>query len=167
MPDRTLDDTIQALRRFTRFVTQRLGTLESGPAGSSYSATEVRVLGELARHEPRTVASLSRSLGLDIGYLSRILRRLETTGAVLRPPVAGDSRQQPFGLTGEGHAEVRAIEAITTARYAALVRTLADDTHTPLLELMEKLETLLGPDVPESPAARGGGAPRVSRGRSS
>ena len=143
-----LDQKIEALRRFTRFFGQRLGALEAGPAGSSYSATEVRVLLELASGEPRTVTALSRSLGLDAGYLSRVIRRLETTDIVGRTSNSSDSRQQPLVLTPAGVAEVRTINEITTARYATLVRQLPTHIHEPLLDAMERIEGAFGLDVP-------------------
>ncbi len=143
-----LDQKIAALRRFSRFFSQRLGSLEAGPAGSSYSATEVRVLGELAQYEQRTVTALSRSLGLDAGYLSRVIRRLETTGVVSKSADSADSRQQPLSLTAAGRAEVTTLEAITTARYASLVRTLPTFIHAPLLDAMERIEGAFSSEVP-------------------
>ncbi|HYW51508.1 MAG TPA: bifunctional helix-turn-helix transcriptional regulator/GNAT family N-acetyltransferase [Gemmatimonadaceae bacterium] len=148
-----LDQKIAALRRFTRFFGQRLGPLEAGPAGSSYSATEVRVLAELALYDQRTVTTLSRSLGLDAGYLSRVLRRLEQTGVIARATDAADSRQQPMALTEAGRAEVRTLDSITTTRYAALVRTLPAHVHAPLLDAMERIEGVFGTDVPGRDAA--------------
>jgi DNA-binding MarR family transcriptional regulator/ribosomal protein S18 acetylase RimI-like enzyme len=142
------DQKIIALRRFARFFGQRLGALEAAPAGSSYSATEVRVLHELAQYEHRTVTALSRSLGLDAGYLSRVLRRLETTGIVARSADSADSRQQPMSLTDAGRAEVATVESITTARYAALVRMLPSHVHAPILDAMERIENAFGMDVP-------------------
>ncbi len=143
-----LDQKIAALRRFTRFFGQRLGVLEAAPAGSSYSATEVRVLAELADYDERTVTALSRSLGLDAGYLSRVIRRLETTGVVSKAASSADNRQQPLSLTAEGRAEVAAIDAITTSRYTALVRMLPAHVHTPVLDAMERIEGAFGADVP-------------------
>ncbi len=143
-----LDQKIAAFRRFTRFFGQRLGALEAGPAGSSYSATEVRVLGELAAGDPRTVTALSRALGLDAGYLSRVIRRLETTGIVTKAADSADSRQQPLSLTAAGVTEVRTLEAITTARYASLVRQLPAHVHGPVLDAMERIEGAFGIDVP-------------------
>lgn len=144
-----LDQKIAAFRRFTRFFSQRLGSLDSGPAGSPYSATEVRVLVELAAYEQRTVTALSRALGLDAGYLSRVIRRLETTGMVSKSADSADSRQQPLSLTQAGRAEVAALDTVTTARYAALVRTLPAHIHAPLLDAMERIETAFGADVPD------------------
>lgn len=148
MTELPLEQKIAALRRFTRFFSQRLGALEAGPAGSSYSATEVRVLTELAQYEQRTVTALSRSLGLDAGYLSRVIRRLETTGIVAKSSDSPDSRQQPMSLTAAGREEVTALDAIATARYAALVRTLPSHIHAPLLDAMERIEGAFGADVP-------------------
>ena len=148
-----LDEKITALRRFTRFFGQRLAPLEAGPAGSSYSATEIRVLIELASSDARTVTALSKALGLDSGYLSRVIRRLESTGIVAKSADATDSRQQPLSLTEAGRAEVRTIESITTARYAAMVRTLPAHIHAPLLDAMERIEGAFGTDVPSRDVA--------------
>jgi DNA-binding MarR family transcriptional regulator/GNAT superfamily N-acetyltransferase len=148
MTQLALEQKIAALRRFSRFFAQRLGALEAAPAGSSYSATEVRVLAELAEADSRTVTALSRSLGLDPGYLSRVIRRLETTGIVAKSPDSADSRQQPMSLTAAGRQEVSAIETIATARYAALIRTLPSHVHAPLLDAMERIEGAFGTDVP-------------------
>jgi DNA-binding MarR family transcriptional regulator len=143
-----LDQKIAAMRRFTRFFAQRLGVLEAGPAGSSYSATEVRVLAELGQYDERTVTALSRSLGLDAGYLSRVIRRLETTGVVSKSASSADNRQQPLALTPQGQAEVRTIEAIAVSRYSALIRTLPAHVHPQVLDAMERLEGAFGSDVP-------------------
>ncbi len=148
-----LDQKIDALRRFARFFSHRLASLEAGPAGSSYSATEIRVLVELAQYEHRTVTALSRSLGLDAGYLSRVLRRLETTGIIARSADSADSRQQLLSLTAAGRAEVTTVESITTARYAALVRMLPAHVHAPILDAMERIENAFGMDVPGRDAA--------------
>ena len=153
MSELALDQKIEALRRFTRFFAQRLGALEAGPAGSSYSATEVRVLVELAQYEQRTVTALSRSLGLDAGYLSRVIRRLETTGIVSKSADSSDSRQQPLSLTPAGRAEVATLDAISTTRYASLVRTLPSHIHAPLLDAMERIESAFGMDVPARDAS--------------
>ncbi len=153
MSELALDQKIQALRRFSRFFSQRLGALEAGPAGSSYSATEVRVLVELAQFEQRTVTALSRALGLDAGYLSRVIRRLETTGIVSKSADSSDSRQQPLALTPAGRAEVATLEAISTTRYASLVRMLPSHIHAPVLDAMERIESAFGMDVPARDAS--------------
>ena len=79
-----LEARVDAVRRFNRFFTRRIGVLREGLLHSRYSLTEARVLFELANREETTATDLSRELGLDPGYLSRTLARLEEQGLVAR-----------------------------------------------------------------------------------
>src|SRR5262245_13001726 len=78
----TLDEKIAAVRRFNRFFTREIGVLREGLLHSPYSLTESRVLFELANSDNLTASALCRELGLDPGYLSRILARLEQQGLI-------------------------------------------------------------------------------------
>src|SRR5580700_10440780 len=86
-------DAIAAVRRFSRFYTSQLGLLGDGLLRSEFSLTEARVLYELAHREAPTATELVRDLGLDAGYLSRILKAFDQRGLITRTPSPRDGRQ--------------------------------------------------------------------------
>jgi DNA-binding MarR family transcriptional regulator len=98
----TLDDKIDQVRKFNRFFTRKIGALREGLLHSSYSLTEVRILFEIANSDTPTATKLSRQLGLDAGYLSRILASFEEQGLTKRVRSEQDGRQYLIRLTPEG-----------------------------------------------------------------
>ena len=93
MADAGFEQRVAAVRRFTRFYTQKIGVLHEGLLQSPYSLTESRVLYELANREQPTATELCKDLGLDAGYLSRILRRFEKAGLIRKQASMSDGRQ--------------------------------------------------------------------------
>src|SRR5438445_3595173 len=99
---RSLYQRIAAMRRFNRFYTRQIGVLRERPYKSPFSLTEVRVLYELAHHENPTAAELGSDLGLDAGYLSRVLRGFEKQGLLDKKSSKADGRQRLLSLTAQG-----------------------------------------------------------------
>jgi DNA-binding MarR family transcriptional regulator len=83
----------QAVRHFNRFYTQHIGALHEHLAKSAFSLTEVRVLHELYRGRAQTASVLGRALGLDSGYLSRLLTSFERRNLITRRASDSDARQ--------------------------------------------------------------------------
>src|SRR5712671_7295425 len=89
---------IQTVRRFNRFYTHQIGLLNEGLLDSPFSLTEVRALYQLAHREQPTAAELCKDLGLDAGYLSRILRKFEKQ-QLIEKNGSHDARQSLLRLT--------------------------------------------------------------------
>src|SRR3990172_9166964 len=95
---------VEAIRRYNRFYTRRIGVLEEGFLKSPFSLTETRVLYELAHRDQATATLLGEELGLNAGYLSRILRRFQEGRLIERKRSVKDRRQTLLSLTAKGRA---------------------------------------------------------------
>jgi len=152
MAPRILGQRVEAARRFNRFYTRKIGVLRAGAYHSPFSLTEVRVLYELAhRHQP-TATALGRELGLDAGYLSRILRGFERRGLVLKTRSATDGRQSHLALTARGRRVFAPLNARSHREVAAMLRGLSPTAQQRLVDAMRTIERLLGDGVAPSPS---------------
>src|SRR3984885_5757933 len=84
---------IAQVRAFNRFYTRKLGVLDQQLLKSPFSLSEARVLYELALHEDAAAKEIGIELGLNPGYLSRIVQKFDEEGLITRKPLAADRRQ--------------------------------------------------------------------------
>jgi DNA-binding MarR family transcriptional regulator len=124
MAESEFDQRVGAVRRFNRFWTRRIGVLREGYLESPFSLTEVRVLYELARSEETTASELGKELGLDAGYLSRILRGFEGRDLISKKPSKTDGRRSLLRLT-EGGQETF-LSAAEQERLIGAMRTIEE-----------------------------------------
>jgi len=139
----SLESRVAAVRRFNRFYTQKIGALGEGHLASAYSLTEVRVLYELAHRDAPTASELGRTLGLDAGYLSRILRRFTQLALVRRVRSKSDSRHVHLHLTKKGERVFVPLEERARTAIASLLRPLPPKRQESLLDAMQAVEHLL------------------------
>ena len=144
MAVRELEQRVEAARRFNRFYTRTIGVLREGAYKSPFSLTEVRVLYELAHRDQPTATALGRDLGLDAGYLSRILRGFERRGLVLKTRSAADGRQSHLALTAQGRKVFAPLNARSHDEVAALLGGLSSAAQGRLVGAMQTIERLLG-----------------------
>lgn len=142
--DREFHERVAAVRRFNRFYTRQIGLLQEGYLNSPFSLSEVRVLYELAHQDKPTAAELSRELGLDAGYLSRVLRGFEKRRLLSRTRSASDGRQSHLGLTTRGQAAFAPLERRSHQEIGEIVAALPAPEQVRLVEAMHVIEGLLG-----------------------
>src|ERR1700751_81501 len=116
-----LEDRGASVRRFSRFYTRKIGVLHEGLLGSPLSLTEGRVIWELAQRERATASELAAELGLDSGYLSRILAGFEQRGLIERRPSEADGRRVVIALSAVGRAFYATIDARSREAVAAML----------------------------------------------
>src|SRR5438105_736815 len=131
------DREISAVRAFNRFYTRKLGVLDQHLSKSPFSLSEARVLYELAHRDGLAAKEIGIELGLDPGYLSRIVQNFDEKGLISRKPLPSDRRQVRLSLTAKGRqafarlnqssqSEVGAVLAEKQARGVGVGRALVD-----------------------------------------
>jgi DNA-binding MarR family transcriptional regulator/GNAT superfamily N-acetyltransferase len=137
-----VDDLVEHVRRFNRTVTQRIGVLNDSylsrhrPLGQSRVLWEISPAGSDAR-------SLRARLELDSGYLSRILRALESDGLVVVAPNEADARVRTVRLTAAGRVERAVLDARSDDLAADILSPLDERQRARLVEAMREVERLL------------------------
>jgi DNA-binding MarR family transcriptional regulator/GNAT superfamily N-acetyltransferase len=143
---------VATVRRFNRLYTRRIGVLNDGLLHSPFSLTEVRVMFELAHRRDVTARTLRDELGLDGGYVSRLVRGLERRGLVARTASKSDRRITHLNLTERGREEFRALDERADEEVRALLRSLSPTHQRQLVTAMQTIERLLAsPSEPREP----------------
>jgi DNA-binding MarR family transcriptional regulator/GNAT superfamily N-acetyltransferase len=141
---------VAAVRRFNRFYTRVVGALDEGHLHSPFTLAEGRVLFELAHRDGPTASELVNALGLDPGYLSRLLQRLQRRRLVGRTRSPHDARESHLRLTATGRAAFAKLDREANAVVGQMLAPLGDTGQRRLVEAMGTIGDLLG-----APLARG------------
>jgi DNA-binding MarR family transcriptional regulator len=155
-------DQVAQVRRFNRTVTERVGALDDRYLARDRPLGESRVLWEVGDGDGGAdVRALRARLGLDSGYLSRLLRSLGDAGLVTVEPAAGDRRMRTVRLTAAGRAERQLLDRRSDELAADMLAPLGDDARARLVAAMGEVERLLtaaqveiAPAEPSRPEAR-------------
>ena len=142
MPE-PLEPRVAAVRRFNRVYTRRIGVLQDGFLQSPFSLTEARVLYELAYRDRPTAAELAADLGLDHGYLSRILRGFCERGFLVRTTSTRDRRQSLLSLTAKGRMAFAPLDLRSQAEVAAMLGRLSVADQDRMVGAMRTIESAL------------------------
>ena len=142
-----MEEMVEAVRRFNRFYTRRIGVLGDGLLGGSLPLTEARVLYEVAVRDEPTASDLTRGLGLDPGYLSRLLARLEGRGLLERARSEADGRRRLLRLTPDGEEAFSVLDARSRDEVFGLLGDRPEGEQRRLLAAMRTIEDLLGEEL--------------------
>ena len=136
-------DRISQVRRFNRTVTERVGVLNDHYLGRDRPIGEARLLWEIGDGPGRDVRALRERLALDSGYVSRLLRSLESAGLVTVRPAPRDRRVRTVTLTESGRAERAALDGLSNELAGSLLAPLNDAQQKRLVAAMAEVERLL------------------------
>jgi DNA-binding MarR family transcriptional regulator/GNAT superfamily N-acetyltransferase len=143
-----LEQGVAAVRRFNRFYTRKIGVLQEGLLQSAFPLTHARVLYELAHREQPTASLLRAELGLNAGYLSRVLASLVKGGLVDRRSSSRDRRQRLLRLTPRGERAFARLDARAREDVGAMLSRLSAADRRRLVEALAATTTLLGGGEP-------------------
>jgi DNA-binding MarR family transcriptional regulator/GNAT superfamily N-acetyltransferase len=145
MSQQNSDGPIASVRAFNRFYTRKLGVLDQQLLKSPFSLSEARVLYELATREDPAAKAIGIELGLDPGYLSRIVQNFEENGLITRKPLPSDRRQFRLSLTAKGRQAFAKLNRSSHDDIADMLGRLSPGERERLVQAMATIERLLGP----------------------
>ena len=140
----TANARIDAVRRFNRFYTRRIGVLRKGYLDSPFSLPEARVLYELYSREDTTASDIAAALDLDQGYLSRLLQQFEKRGLVSRKASKEDARRSHLSLTARGRKTFAPLDVRSQNDAVDLLATLPEAEQKRLVSAMATIAGLSG-----------------------
>lgn len=149
MANARLEAEIASVRRFNRFYTGEIGLLRRGYLGD-FSLAEARVLYEIAQTERANATNIASTLGLDAGYLSRILRVFKDRGLIRHAKSETDARRSDLTLTARGRQVFGPLERRSQLQVEAMLARVAESDRLRLVTAMHDIQSLLD----------GGGRPR-------
>ena len=138
------EPAIAAVRRFTRFYTRQIALLNEGLLDTPYTLAEARVLYELAHRGPVAARDIGGDLGLDAGYLSRILKGFETSGLLSRTAATDDARRAMLTLTEAGQAAFAPLDRASAEQVERLLSPLSKPARDELVVAMAAIERCFG-----------------------
>jgi DNA-binding MarR family transcriptional regulator/N-acetylglutamate synthase-like GNAT family acetyltransferase len=143
MAESTLASRIEAVRRFSRFYTRRIGVLEETLLHSPFTLPEARLVYEIANRDRPTAQELCRDLGLDPGYVSRLLQGLQKRGCLGRKLSKEDRRATELSLTAKGQHLWGIMNERSRQDIADLLADLPVDRQEKLVAALGTVEKLL------------------------
>lgn len=143
--DQHMRQQAEVVRQFNRFYTVHLGLLRGRYLDTDYSLSESRMMYELSQSPGCTANHLRTKLGLDAGYMSRMVRSLTERGLVEGVRSAQDKRATLLSLTANGQAVIADINHRASSETVRMLDQLGEAQRAELLAAMSKVREILSP----------------------
>ena len=141
---------IDAVRRFNRFYTSRIGALQGEYLGTPFPLPQARVLYEIGQRGECTASELGTDLDLDLGYLSRLLQGLKRQRLVQGEAAKHDARQRRLTLTPKGRKAFAALDEGSRRAVGDMLAPLPGTERQKLVQAMQTVESVLAGDAKRS-----------------
>lgn len=138
------NDHVETVRQFNRFYTQQIGVLQEHLNQAEFSLTESRILFELGARAALTSADLCQLLGLNAGYLSRIINGFEKNKLIEKTRSTSDARASELKLTETGRGVLESLEQASRQAVGTLLQRLPESEQDQLVQAMKQVRQLLG-----------------------
>jgi DNA-binding MarR family transcriptional regulator/GNAT superfamily N-acetyltransferase len=133
----------ETIRRFNRFYTRQIGALREHLLQAAFSLSESRILYELGTSAGLTNAELCQMLGLDAGYLSRIISGFEKKGLIGKTRSPSDARALLIQLTDAGKTVLASLEQAAREEVMAMLQGMPESRQEQLTQAMQQVQSLL------------------------
>jgi DNA-binding MarR family transcriptional regulator/GNAT superfamily N-acetyltransferase len=160
---RSAGEAVDIIRSFNRRYTRQLGLLDKGLLGSEFTLTEARVLYELANSDEATATEIARELGIDLGYLSRLIKKFGRRRYIKRERSPVDARQSRLQLTERGRAVFDPLDRAARHQIAEMLAPMTLEQRSLLLSAMQSIHRLLEAGSEESQREQSRREPYVIR----
>jgi DNA-binding MarR family transcriptional regulator/GNAT superfamily N-acetyltransferase len=139
-----LAEDVRKFRKFSRTYTKIIGALEEGLLSTKFTLAQARVLYELATRDEPQANEIADELGMDAGYLSRILARFRTSGLLKRTVSKQDGRVANMALTRAGKQAFAILNRSAEQQATAMLKKLLPSDRARVIQSMDVIEGLLG-----------------------
>lgn len=143
---------ISTMREFNRFYTTRLGLLRKRHLDGEFSLTEARILYEIGSNPKETASALRNRLGLDAGYISRLLTQLTRRKLVRQTASKQDGREKLLTLTATGEKKFARLDEQSALQIQEMLERLSETDRETLIRSLSKVRSILS--EPQTPAVR-------------
>ena len=134
---------VEQIRSFNRFYTDVIGLLNQHLLNIHYSLAEARIIYEVYQAKTTTASEIMLSMHIDKSYLSRLLKKLERAGIIIKVPSQEDARAFLLSLSGKGKREFLQLNEESNRQIQNLIQNLSLNQQNELAKCMQTIMNIL------------------------